>query len=69
MSSLNLLGNALGVFPPWSKEIIPPCVAFYNSISNDVKKVRVKVLDKFERELDTDYNTIKYNGIFWSDYL
>jgi hypothetical protein len=52
-----------------SKEIIPPRVAFYNSISNDVKKVRVKVLDKFERELDTDYNTIKYNGIFWSDYL
>jgi hypothetical protein len=52
-----------------SKETLPPHVAFYAPMSNDVKKVRVKVLDKFERELDTDYDTIKYNGIFLSDYL
>lgn len=50
-------------------QTLAPCVAWFYNISNDIKKVKVKLLNKFERELDTDYDTIKYNGIFWSDYL
>jgi hypothetical protein len=50
-------------------QTLTPCVAWFYNISDDIKKVKVKLLNKFERELDTDYDTIKYNGIFWSDYL
>lgn len=51
------------------RETLPPCVGFYYKISDDVKKVKFKVLSKFEKEYDTDYDSIKYNGLFFSDYL
>jgi len=52
-----------------SMQTLTPCVAYFYTIDNDIKKIKVKLLNKFEKELDTDYDTIKYNGIFWSDYL
>lgn len=50
-------------------QTLAPCVAFFCKIDDDIKKIKVKLLNKFEREIDTDYELIKYNGIFFSDYL
>lgn len=46
-------------------QTLAPCVAFFCKIDDDIKKIKVKLLDKFEREIDTDYELIKYNGIFF----
>jgi len=52
-----------------SMQTLSPAVGFYFMIGSDVKKVKVKFLNKFEREIDTDCESIKYNGIFFPDYL
>jgi hypothetical protein len=50
-------------------QTLAPSVANFNIITDDIKKVKIKLLNKFERELDTNYDTIKYNGIFYPTYL
>ena len=52
-----------------TKQILTPQVGFWSHIDDSVKNIKVNVVGKFEKEIDVSYDSIKYNGIFFSDYL